>query len=420
MLFQKWDRFRRPIAGFTSCLMLLGTLSGFSSFEVSADGEDNLLSSTVSAGDVSGGDYYYDQRSGWSDYDGILYKDGEPSTRAIVKVMYSDISLGEGAFYIDGQNIDWANTDKTDTDSVTINGKTIECGKYLLSTKELNTSKYVDRLLESSIYSFKIEGRMKSPLYVGFITRLYRRLIDKEEFDLSKEIDNLKTIFNREFTKGRLFGEEDNNFMNTKSPNHVGLEIGKVVGVTSKKVKIKLNKNQVLNQYDAIRFMNSGEGCIVNYLYDKTDNLINSSDYICYIDNKYHILEDDVVFKTQDYLLGREFNCVKEKKIPINFDISLFAGEAICLNISDGENKISITGDVVQKALNAPIDDDSIERQLKRLGGTPFVCSEIVVRKNDNIFVPLKRLNEIRREAVDKLKFIRENKSKDVIVNNVL
>ena len=54
----------------------------------------------------------------------------------------------------------------------------LEKDKYLLSTKELNTSSCIDRLLNSSIYSFKIEGRMKGPLYVCFITRFYRNLID--------------------------------------------------------------------------------------------------------------------------------------------------------------------------------------------------------------------------------------------------
>ena len=56
--------------------------------------------------------------------------------------------------------------------------KIISKNKYLLSTKELNTSPKIDQLIKSSIYSFKVEGRMKSPEYVGFITKFYRNLID--------------------------------------------------------------------------------------------------------------------------------------------------------------------------------------------------------------------------------------------------
>ena len=185
--------------------------------------------------------------------------------------------------------------------------------KYLLSTKELNTSSEISRLLNSSIYSFKIEGRMKSPLYVGFITRFYRRLIDGVEFDLRCEIEKLKTIFNREFTTGRLFSVDDSSLMNIKSPNHIGLRIGKVVGFEKNMIKIKLDDGYTLNQYDAIRFLNSKKGFIVNLLYDKKLNLINSSNSICFVDNKVGLNCDDIVCKTQDYLLSKEYENIRKE-----------------------------------------------------------------------------------------------------------
>ncbi len=59
------------------------------------------------------------------------------------------------------------------------NGKYISNeDKYLLSTRELNTIHNFDKLMNSDITCFKIEGRMKSPSYVGYITRIYRKLID--------------------------------------------------------------------------------------------------------------------------------------------------------------------------------------------------------------------------------------------------
>ena len=102
---------------------------------------------------------------------------------------------------------------------------TLQKNRYLLSTKELNTTGNFASLINSNIDSFKIEGRMKGPLYVGFITRLYRRLLDGEDVDLSFELDSLRTIFNRDFTKGRLFLESDIGLMNQDSPNHRGLRI---------------------------------------------------------------------------------------------------------------------------------------------------------------------------------------------------
>jgi putative protease len=86
---------------------------------------------------------------------------------------------------------------------------------------------------------------MKSPSYVGYITRIYRKLIDNYKLGIPLELteeeqDNLKILFNREFTLGYLFNDK---VMNTKSSNHQGLEIGEVLDITPKKIKIKLTKD---------------------------------------------------------------------------------------------------------------------------------------------------------------------------------
>lgn len=71
------------------------------------------------------------------------------------------------------------------------NGKIISKNKYLLSTKELNSTENFKALLESNIECFKVEGRMKSPEYVGFITRLYRQLLmNYENVNIKEKIMN--------------------------------------------------------------------------------------------------------------------------------------------------------------------------------------------------------------------------------------
>ena len=297
--------------------------------------------------------------------------------------------------------------------------KVVDDNKYLLSTKELNTTEEIDKLLDSSIYSFKIEGRMKSPLYVGFITRLYRKLIDKEKIDLSFELDKLKTIFNREFTKGRMFNEIDSNFMNTSSPNHIGLEIGKVLDIKKDKIKIKLDYK--LNQGDAIRFLNSNKGFIVNYLYDKNMKLTSSVDCgeICYVDNKVELDCIDIVSKTQDHLLEKEFEKLPQRKVKVSFKVKAFVGDKLIIEISDGESVFCEVGSVVEKAISSPTTRDNIEKQLTKLGNTPFVCSECSIEMDDDIFISLKELNEYRRCLVDKLVEERENRKKDYIEKEV-
>ncbi len=297
-------------------------------------------------------------------------------------------------------------------------GEVLSTNKYLLSTKELNTSENFDELLKSNIDCFKIEGRMKSPEYVGFVTRFYRELIDNySTTDLETNNDLLKTLFNRGFTKGRLFNCTDKELMNTKTPNHIGLEIGKTLEVTKDKIKIKLYHQ--LNQQDGIRFLNSGKGLIVNYLYDEKDKLISSSNDICYIDNKINLTENDIVCKTQDYQLLSYLKKLPEKKIPIAIEVTATIGNNLKMSFSDGTNSVSATGIIVQRSINAPLSVDRLKEQVTKLGETPFKCQEITLKSDENIFIPIKDINDLRREVVEKLIALREQPKIEPFVSKV-
>ena len=302
--------------------------------------------------------------------------------------------------------------------SLETNGKTVLFNKYLLSTKELNSAPRIKELLNSNIDSFKIEGRMKSPEYVGFITRYYRNLIDGvTSFNLAEETNQLKTIFNREFTSGNLFSVFEKELMNISTPNHIGLEIGKVLEVTPTKIKIKLT--HPLNQQDGIRFLNSKKGFIVNYLYDEKDNLINSATDICYVDNKINLTEADIVCKTQDYNLLTKQKSLPERKVPIKFKVKALIDEPLEITISDDKNSITVEGGIVVKSINAPISGTRIKQQLEKLGETAFISTAFEIINDDNIFITIKELNDLRRQLVEKLTNIRMNKQNKFIVNKV-
>lgn len=297
--------------------------------------------------------------------------------------------------------------------------KKIRNNKYLLSTKELNTSTEFDKLLNSSIYSFKIEGRMKSPLYVGFIVNLYRRLIDKKEVDLETETKKLKTIFNREFTKGHLFNITDKNIMNTKSPNHQGLVIGKASPYKDK-IKITLDKDKTLSQNDAIRFVNSNKGMMVNFLYDSNMKLCKEAKDICYVDNKLKIETNDILSKTGDYNLDLEYKNKEQRKVPIKFIVKAHINKSLEVSISDYNTTITKSVGMIYKAEKTPVDKENIIKHLNKLGQSPFKLKDIDIEMDENIFIQIKMLNEIRRDLVEKLIEKRQYINENIIENKVV
>ena len=300
--------------------------------------------------------------------------------------------------------------------------RTIEDNKYLLSTKELNTSKHFTELLDSSITSFKIEGRMKSPEYVGFITRYYRKLIDSynQNPDLEKETEELKTIFNRGFTYGRLFNCTDDELMNRDNPNHIGLEIGKVLEITKDKIKIQVDKE--LNQEDGIRFLQSGKGLILNYLYDESGKLTNTipAGGICYVDNKVELTEKDLVCKTLDHKLMTNLKILPPRKVTVTFKVTAKLGQPLNMVISDGTNSLQVDGQVVQMATTAPITVSRIREQVEKLGETPFVSTATIIDSDDGIFINIKEINELRRALTTNLMNVRMKVNNEILINKVI
>jgi len=81
-------------------------------------------------------------------------------------------------------------------------------GKFLLSTRDLCVIDNLDEIIKSGARGLKIEGRLRSPGYVGAATALYRRAIDTGCVD-SDALFDLKLEFSREYTRGGLFKEYD-------------------------------------------------------------------------------------------------------------------------------------------------------------------------------------------------------------------
>ena len=250
---------------------------------------------------------------------------------------------------------------------------------------------------------------MKSAAYVYTVTSLYRKAIDSYiengivKIDQS-ELNNLRKIFNRKFTKGFLFNEENNNFINPYRPNHLGVEIGKVIDVKDNNAIVKLNDTLSIN--DGIRFVGKNDtGLILTSMF-KNGKKIEAAykNDIVSIKIKDEVKINSIVLKTTDYKLNKEIeNKIKEetRKVGINGIINLYIDKPVELILNDEENIAEVTGDIVEKSINAPVSKQKIEEQLKKLGSTIYEFNNLEINMDKNIFISIKELNELRRKAVD-------------------
>lgn len=287
---------------------------------------------------------------------------------------------------------------------------------YPLSAKDLMTIDIIPNLIESGINSFKIEGRAKRSEYVAITTSIYRKAIDfalqNKNIETEKYKESLIKIFNRGgFSEGYYYNSKDI-FENYK-PNHNGEFIGKITDYKKNKIYIKAYKE--LNVYDGLSFGESGKiGMQISDLYK--DNIrvkngkgnlsfsavlknINVGDKVYRTTDKSQIDEANIIIESDNFKHLLNLNCIIDYDKKIKFKINS--------NYNEKLNLEYISDYLVEEAKNSETKESDIIKALSKTGGTVFKFENINIdKKFNNPFIPVKVLNEARRNIINSLEKI--------------
>ncbi|MBQ6282125.1 MAG: U32 family peptidase [Bacilli bacterium] len=296
-------------------------------------------------------------------------------------------------------------------DVVDSNNKRLNRGDYPLSTKDLNTLEYVGDLIDSGVSSLKIEGRMKSKEYVYMVVSLYRHAIDsyyeRGKVEVNKsDLIKLKKIFNRKYTKGFIMNTKNNDLINDYRPNHQGVEIGEVISYSNNIAKIKLFDTLTIGS--GLRVVgNPDVGISVNDFYIK-NKLVKEAHKgeIISIKVKDIVKVGSPVLITLDSGLNKEIDSIIDsnlRKVSIVATLSGIIGNKLKLEASDGNNNVILYGNIVEKSKNNPTTKEEIKEKLYKLGGSVYKYSKLTISIDDDIFIPLKEINELRRKMIEEL-----------------
>lgn len=289
----------------------------------------------------------------------------------------------------------------------------LNTNNYLLSTKDLCTLKYVDKLIEIGVDSLKIEGRMKRSPYVYLVTKTYRKVIDnyyntgKLKID-ENDIIELKKMFNRNFTKGFMLNEDNNNFTYDKRPNNIGIEVGQVISKVKNDLKIKLTYD--VSVHDGLRILDDKEdkGLVINKMFINNKSVLEAKkgDVITLKYDKYVEKNSKVLLTSSKKQLDFISEAIKNQERFIYVDLSFTAkeNENLKLTITDGLNTVTeVLDKTPMRAINKETSHDVIKKQLSKLGNTVYKARNITLNLDDNLFINIKDINEIRRRAISKL-----------------
>ena len=281
-------------------------------------------------------------------------------------------------------------------------------GEYLLSPKDLALFEDIGKLADLGVAGFKIEGRMKSPQYVGHVTKIYSKLLDSYRNSAPMRFDaddreKLERLFNRGFTKGHVLGDSGASLMEPMRPNHKGAPLGRVKSLSRDKIAIELC--DTLNQGDGIKFETSDTGFICNKIYLR-GKLVNgaAAGETVEVDAKTRVQTGENVLKTSDVALLKSLDDYAEKKITVSAHIKAVKSQPLQLTLKDDiGNEVSVQGDIVQPSRTRPTTVDELTDSISKLGGTPFVMGNVSCECEADIFIAKSQANAIRRAAVDEL-----------------
>lgn len=206
----------------------------------------------------------------------------------------------------------------------------------ILSLKDMCTLPFLYELADHGVYSFKIEGRMKTPEYAAGVVSIYRKYMDSY-LDGSripvkkKDIRALLELGNRGgFTNGYYYHHNDSDMLSGESASH-----------------------------------NKSEGVL-------QDNIRRE-----YVDTE---LKEKIKGKL-----------ILNKECPAKIEVQY------------GKIKVSYQGDMVLVAQNRPLTKEVVTEKVTKTGNTPFVFENLEVTMDDDIFMPVNQLNQLRRGALEAL-----------------
>ena len=285
---------------------------------------------------------------------------------------------------------------------------------YLLSSKDVCTLDIIPELIKSGAMSFKIEGRMKTPEYVGVVTSIYRKYIDlalSENQYIVDEEDRKKLmqVFNRGgFSTGYIKGKLGKDMMYTQRPDHMGIFLGKVISYNPNRGYIKLKLEEEIDLGDSIKI--NKNSCKISELMKNNNNIKNakSGEIVTIGRIKGTIKAGDSVYKTVSLKLENKIkqkNSKENVKRNVLCKVEIEIGKPLQLEVVDMETneKFCAIGEVVEKAQKVEIEKDRIEEQIRKTGGTIFEIEEIKINLESNAYVAIKEINDLRRKALEGL-----------------
>lgn len=282
--------------------------------------------------------------------------------------------------------------------------------KNLLDLKDNNAIDFAADISKAGADVLKIEGRIKGFNYVYTVTKTWRDQIDNlssdnsySNTDLSKE--QLNKVFNRGFSTGYLENNISNKMYNKHAFDQSLVYCGKVVSYTADKKELTIDREIEIRNGTKLTVFGKKRKFIATL---ETVKYQKNNSYIIKIENR---LMGKITQNQEIYISGnsnilenieKEIEKLTISKKSIDILVSGKLNEKLVATFITGDKERKVKSQsTLTKSQNNGLCFDSLQKQFSRLGATDFQLRNLsVINLEPNLFLPIKELNSLRREAI--------------------
>ena len=289
------------------------------------------------------------------------------------------------------------------------------------SMKDLRLDGHLDALKAAGVASLKIEGRMKSPLYVASVTKRYRELLDGAVPTTTRA--DLETVFSRRTTTLYIDGYPDpsqtSDTIDPDSLGHLGTPIGTVKRITKDREGrrwVSFHTSREIERHDGLQFAAPEGGKPFGFGIGDMRIAISRRNVF-----SVNAGEDVEILIPPDAEIhaGQTIYCSASNEVKRRFPVPTFRpadvndGTPVDITVSLSSKGLAATTEKpsASAAIDIPLDAAqhpdrtfaAVEKAFGRMGGSGWSLGKLMVDDPERRFAPASALNDLRRRLVEAL-----------------
>ena len=299
--------------------------------------------------------------------------------------------------------------------------------RYLLSPGDLYTLKEIPEIVAAGVSALKIEGRYKDAEYVALTTQAYRKAVDDawagREHPISRAEElQLEQVYSRGLGPHFVTGTNHQKVVKGRAPRHRGVLMGRVTRIEADGVVVEMGDAHEIAPlkegdglvFDAADWRSPGEPEEGGRVYEATrlpdgNLMLRFANRAIRFDR---IRPGDLVWRSSDSEVTQAARPFTEAAGPVHRQkvqvrVTAHAGSSLLAEWSlagKPDSSVSVSSaEALVTAQNRALSIELLREQFSRLGNTAYELADVSLDVQGSPFIPVSFLNQMRREAVEKL-----------------